>query len=376
MTPKNVYKLPANLTFDKQSKRYRYRWPPTDKRTWLGRDQQAAVDQANRLNKHLAFAKHELLKRRVTPSFGDLIDVFIVVRLPDMPLGPGTRKNLMSALNLYKRDLGERTLKSVDRVVIAQWIQSRCDRGSAMRKHRLNFVRLYDYAISRKWCNFNEAAAIQKFSGSLKLETNKVLRKRLSIDEFWQIHDHAPLHIQVAMQQSLVTLQARTEVCNMLHEHYKDGYLYVVRKKTAGESDAAFIKIKLSAEMQRIAALSRSSGIASPLLVHRLWVRGSKPAKADIHPTFVRPQQLSVSFAKARVKSGVGTDYERGEAPSFHEIRSLGARLMAEQGINRQEIQRLLAHGNQRTSAIYLDGRDDISTTDYIPVEATLIIKR
>jgi len=45
--PKQIYDLPANLTYDKNSNRYRYRCPSSGKRTWIGADKSEAIAYAN-----------------------------------------------------------------------------------------------------------------------------------------------------------------------------------------------------------------------------------------------------------------------------------------------------------------------------------------
>lgn len=377
MTPKNIYEdLPKNLTFDKGSKRYRYRWPPTGKRTWLGSNKNEAIEKAKRLNVAAKLERDARVLNHVEPVFSEIIDSYIELQVPSMAWTDSTELNRLAQLNLYKKQLGRLTLSQVDRLVIAKWIEKRCKTGDSKRKHRLNFVRLYDFAISRKWCDFNEAQAIPKYSRSMKLVENKITRKRMSLDQFWRIHDVSPLYIQVAMQMSLVTLQARNEVINMQRSDIRDGHIYVIRKKTASESDSAFIRIPINTEIERILSMSRSSGIVSPFIVHRLRksIQPTNKTKAP-HPTWISPAQFSSNFAYQRDKAGVTEEYKQGEAPSFHEIRSLGARLMEESGVDKNQIKLLLAHGDQKTSDIYLDGRDMVRDDAYITVNASLIIK-
>jgi integrase len=207
----------------------------------------------------------------------------------------------------------------------------------------------------------------------MKLEGNQVSRKRLSLEQFWQVHELAPLHLQVAMQLSLVTLQARAEVCNMQRDDIRNGELYVARAKTAGSDDAAFIRIQMSEEIERIIALGRQSGIACPYFVHRRpRMKPRRNAAPLPHWAWVKPQAISVAFKDARDRSGVSDGYGPREAPSFHEIRSLGARLMKEQGADKKLIQTLLAHGQASTSALYLDARETVPDERYVSVAATL----
>lgn len=73
--------------------------------------------------------------------------------------------------------------------------------------------------------------------------------------------DAQALHgLQVALEQSLVTLQA----------DYRDGYLFVIRDKVSGDAEMAFIKIRLTPELEEIRRRSfKLDDTASPYLMHR-----------------------------------------------------------------------------------------------------------
>src|SRR5690606_17344527 len=160
----------------------------------------------------------------------------------------------------------------------------------------------------------------------------------------------------------------------MQHQHYRRGYLFVIRDKVSGDSDMAFIKIKVTDEIEDIRRRSLADGIVSPFLVHRAperrrreWTAG-KP-----HWTYVNPEYLSKAFAEARDKVERYAELPPRERPTFHEIRGLGARLYRKLGVPEAAIQALMTHANKRTTAIYLDrGAEALSDDDYITVSATL----
>jgi len=123
--------------------------------------------------------------------------------------------------------------------------------------------------------------------------------------------------------------------------------------------------------------LSRASKIRSPYVVLRLPKSRHKGRKHYIpHPTYILPQQFTYNFGYARTRAGITQQYAQGEAPTFHEIRSLGSRIMKADGVPKFEISRLMAHADVKTSEIYLDGRDAISDDDYTPVRTTITLKR
>ena len=54
----------------------------------------------------------------------------------------------------------------------------------------------------------------------------------------------------------------------MRFDGVRDGYLYLVQKKTAKASDAAWIRFRVTPELQAVISRCRDN-IASPYLVHR-----------------------------------------------------------------------------------------------------------
>jgi hypothetical protein len=190
---------------------------------------------------------------------------------------------------------------------------------------------------------------------------------------FLAIYDRAPGFLQVAMDQSLITLQARTEVCNIQHVHYRAGYLYTIRDKTSGDSDMAFIRIEMTDELERIRRRSLTlDGTVSPYLVHRApdrmrreWTEG-KP-----HWTYVEPAYLSKAFAEARDQVERFNAMDPRTRPSFHEIRGLGSRLQKERGRAKADIQKLMTHTDERATKIYLEGgASALTDDDYVVVSA------
>ncbi len=81
----------------------------------------------------------------------------------------------------------------------------------------------------------------------------------------------------------------------MEHAHFRNGFLFVIRKKTKRESDAAFIKIKLTQDLEDLRSRSlQLDNNKSPFLVHRQPERiyrelaDSKPTGPTSGPTTSR----------------------------------------------------------------------------------------
>jgi integrase len=311
------------------------------------------------------------------PKIAGTVDAWIRDRMPFMPWDEGTRYAITCKLKRIRRELGDRILSRTDRLFLDDWLTSFCRTADQWNKWRYVLVLLWDYAIAKKLAEVNEAEKLLERSTSKKLAMNQKVRQKLDEEGFQAIHGKAPTWLQIAMEQSLVTLQARTEVCNMRHVDYRGGYLFVIRDKVSGDSDMAFIKIAITPELEDIRRRSMLDAVLSPYLVHRSpsrqrreWTEG-KP-----HWTYVNPEYLSKAFAEARDETKRFEHLKAPERPTFHEIRGLGARTYRARGIPESEVQALMTHANPRTTQIYLErGAAALTDDDYIAVKAPLSVR-
>jgi len=94
----------------------------------------------------------------------------------------------------------------------------------------------------------------------------------------------------------------------------------------------------------------RSTGVVSHYLIHQTKrVKGATLGKP------IHIQQITRTFQLELAKLGI--DWGGKRPPTFHEIRSLAARLHAEQGD--VDPQQLLSHRDPKSTAIYTDGREE-----------------
>jgi len=176
-----------------------------------------------------------------------------------------------------------------------------------------------------------------------------VKRARMSESDFWAIHEHAPRWLKNAMMLGLCTGQRVSDIVVMQFEHCKDDYLWVTQIKTGMK-----LKIPLSTTLRDITLQSLVSQCrdkaVSRYLVHfpaetRSHKRGSK----------VGIRALDDAFSKAREKAGI--DAAEGTTPTtFHEIRSLSARLYSE-AYGKDFAQALLGHRAASMTELYKDVR-------------------
>jgi len=370
-------KLPDNLTFDSHSGRYRYHNTETDARPWVGTDRAKAIELAKQANIVLAARRVARSGPADLPTIGHGIDMYLLNVVPHKPWDTGTAKNAKFRLAVLRREMGERLVGSTDRVFLGEWIAAKAESGDLFNKWRALLVDLWRYFISKKWLDINEADAVMKRSTSQKLAVNRRQRSRLELADFWAIHDHDTCEpwLRIAMEQSLITLQARQEICAMRTTDYRDGWLYVIRDKVAGDSDMAFIRIQLTAELEDIKRRAMSDGILTDYLVHRRPER-TKPHERARKPHWaaVRTEYLTKAFQTVRDATGRWDGIPARQRPTFHEIRSLGARTYRAAGYSEQYIQSLMTHANKRTTTIYLEG-GKLTDEHFHQVEAGLSLE-
>jgi integrase len=370
---------PENMWLVQTDGLFRVRNPLTGKVKKFGRErEQEARNTAKALNEWL---KNERALRSLTagqPMIDGLVVKWIEDRLPFQPWAASTRRNYLAKLERIKRELGKRPIAHTDCLYLDEWLNRFCKTADTYNDWRYVFSLLWEFAVFRKWATENEGGKLIERSTSKKIEANKKQRDPLDLAGFKLIHEKAPAWLQLAMDSSLVTLQARLEVCNFQHAHIRDGYWYVIRNKVSGDSDMAFIRIAMTEQLDELQRRARLlDDIASPFLIHRRpdsmrreWI-DPKP-----HWSYVMPDYLTKAFEKARDSVPQFAQMAKGTRPPFHEIRGLGSRLYAEQGMRDRDIQALMTHSNPSTTKIYLDGgaealRDD----DYLQVSAPLRLR-
>ena len=370
MSPRKIYDgLPPNTTFDVQKGKYRYRNPLTGKRPWLGSDKNRAIELAKKAN--LAIVLKQQLSPLV-PTFGIVVNKMLDEWVYEQPWSDGYRKIIITRLKAINKEWSALTFNEITRKRIRDWLKNRASNGQTFNKWRELFINIWEFAILDELVNFNEAGAVPKMSTSKKLEANWKKRKRLTTKSFWAIHDHkdTPLFLQIAMEQSLITLQSRQQIVDTRMSDYKDGFLYYIRKKTAGDTDMAFIKIEITGEIDLIRRRSLD-GIASPYLVHKRPERKDHDKiKKKPHWTYIWPEQLTRAFAKARDLTGLFDDWLPEEKPGFHEIRSLGGRTYRAKGYPDKYIQGLMTHTDMKTTEIYLSDPDRLQPDHFRKVKA------
>jgi integrase len=152
------------------------------------------------------------------------------------------------------------------------------------------------------------------------------------------------------MELAIMTGQRREDIAAMGRKDLRDGRLWIEQGKTQAK---VCIPLELSLDvlgwtLAEVIERCQTKHVISKTFVHHV----SHIGKA-IPGGAVREQSIAAAFAEAR--DAVGITVPAGKTPpTFHEIRSLAARLYSEQGVNAQA---LLGHKSADMTAIYRDVR-------------------
>lgn len=273
----------------------------------------------------------------------DWLDTYQAI-LERRGLAHNTLANYRAVTTPLNAALGRHALGAVRTFDLAAFIHRYVTRGQlhAARFARTVCVDVFAEAIAAGYLDHNPAS-------SLRTVKAPVRRKRLSLDLWWQAHaaaaEHAPW-VQHALELAVVTGQRRADIAQARFSDVQGGYLHVVQQKTA-------VRLRLNLDI-RLDAVGLSigdvvercrSGARGRYLVRHREDRGQMRRGAALHP-----QTLSNRFRDLMKACPV----RMKNCPTFHEQRSLSARLHRDQG---REPQLLLGHRSAAMTAIYCDSR-------------------
>ena len=224
--------------------------PKGRKRRFRREDQARAA--ARQLAEWLHQRQETQAQQAARPSIGALVERWLDEELRFQPWDVGTRKVREFMFRRIARQLGERLVAQTDGLFLKRWLDSFCRNADQWNKWRHVLILLWQYALLNQMTSCNEAAKLPYRSVSKKLAANRKVRQPLDLPGFRCIHAHAPPWLQLAMELSLLTCQARKEVLNMKHADFRHGHLFVIRDKVAADSEMGFIKIAVTPELEEL----------------------------------------------------------------------------------------------------------------------------
>lgn len=302
---------------------YRYKHPQTKKFHNLGSDKKLAFKAARLLNNKLLYileAEH-LVAKIVTPTtpFKALTEKYITEELPARELSAKT-------ITEYKRYIGralklwaDRNVTDINRRDIAEHLAT--STPNVAKHARSVLMSLFAYGIAVGWLETNPVE-------NTPIPRIKVQRRRIEEHQYPLIREQAEPWLQHAMDVALMTLQRREDLVKLTAENLIDGALHLKQGKTGMR-----LRIRLWAELGML-------------------MRRKGPIIQNTKGKAITPEYFSRAFQRARDKVPELAALPPEQKPTLHELRSLGARLLRNDGIDPQT---LLGHTEAKTTRLYLD---------------------
>lgn len=336
-----------------------YAWthPITGKVYGLGRDKRKAFLDAIAANQHLS---GELGKRNLVDRIAGADDTTVAAwieryesLLAERDIAAETVKDQTRRLRKVASAWGEMRIEAVTTKHVADFLREYEDAGKSRMAQAMRSLLLdvFRRAQAAGWVRDNPAQPTDA-------KRVKVTRARLTLDQFKAIYAIAqrdgPSWLPTVMELAIVTGQRREDLRQMGAADVSEGYLWVDQSKGGGENRVAIpLGLRLHAvnwSLSEIIQRCRQTYVLSRHFIHHTKHAGmAKPGDA------IRQRTITSEFAAARDKAGL-TWPEGKEPASFHEIRSLAARLYTDER-SKEFAQVLLGHKSAEMTALYRDVR-------------------
>ncbi|SAJ89140.1 tyrosine-type recombinase/integrase [Burkholderia multivorans] len=350
--------LPPNL-YQKNDGYFWFRNPITKETFGLGRNKEAAVSQAKTANAEIERRRCDTSLLARMDGGGNLLAEWCDVYEESLTgLKPNTMKSIRSQLSAIRGDeIGKMILVHIAPRDVVSFIE-RCEekRGAPMAAKIRS--RLRDVLRSAM-----ERGAIEVGKNPVEVTYKPkavVKRSRLTLDTYRAILAEAKSHkhrqwVANAIELALVTGQRLEDICRMTFENVHDGFLWVEQTKGRGPNRPKLcIPLTLSLPaagltLDDVVKRCRDRVVSKHLIHFSHAISKGKPGSA------VAPGTLSQAFKVARIAAEIVTEKDR-TPPTFHELRSLAARLYSEQ-YGKDFAQSLLGHKSAAMTAVYRDSR-------------------
>lgn len=349
--------LPQNLYFDSRRSSYRYRRPTDGKWFQFGTDRIKAIDAAKQLN--LEFMAGADLVGAVlgnaSETFAGFLDAYERDVLPPRELAKGTLGLYAVHFRRFRKQFEGKAVDQITIRMIAEMLDALTPRTA--NQCRALLIDIFNHAAAKGLCPDNPAA-------STISRIEKKQRKRHTVEGLKSIREVSPIWLQNAIDLALITAQRRTDILNMRFDGVREGFLYVVQQKTAKASDAAWIRFRVTEELQSVISRCRDD-IASPYMVHRRPDRKKQlQAQTKDHWTKVEERYLTRAFKEAREVAGCYKGWKEEEMPGFHEVRALSLHLYQKAG---KDGQKIAGHASEEMTKNYQRDHAEVVWSDAVP---------
>lgn len=336
-----------------------WRDPDTKKSHGLGREKDHAFSEARAAN--LAVEQRrgtKSLAQKITEPEGKTLDVWCAeyeaIYIETRNVTASTIKTMQAGVRAARSApfLG-RHLRSIKTDEVATFIESAtATRGPQMaaliRKTLADIFREAEVkGLIETGKNPVSVTRIPQF---------EVERSRLTLEQFRAVYEKAcQMEPWVARSMELAVLsgQRREDIAEMQFADVKDGFLFVTQQKSRGKVKLRIpVSVRLDVlnlSLDDVIKRCRDSVVSKSMIHHARHIGKQKPG----YP--VDKDSLTRGFRLARTAAEIEWE-EGGTAPTFHELRSLAARLYTKQ-YGAEFAQAILGHKSASMTEMYRDTR-------------------
>lgn len=343
---------PANLY---ESRGYfTYRNPSTGERFGLGRDKGYAFSQAIEANLHIAgHLNKERLIDRLTGDQSRTVLAWAIKYaelLAARDLADNTRRHYKQLSARMTIMLGHDTkVRAVTALQISEGLEALVKSGKERTAQALRgFMRdSFSAAIVKGWRDDNPVREIKSSPVTVK-------RARLTFDVFQQVYGTDCTWLRNAMALALVSGQRREDIALAQFKDVREDLWWVDQGKT-GSRLCLPLELKLECfgmSLGDVIRQCRSTHVLSPYLIHQTE---RVPGGKSLPGMKIWKDTVSSRFTSA--VAALKVDFAGKTPPTFHEIRSLSARLYKQQ--KNVNVQELLGHKSPSSTLLYEDGRGE-----------------
>jgi len=333
--------LPPNL-YVRNDGYYSYRDPNTRKEYGLGRIKKEAISQAIEAN--LQFLEGDRLLDRMRNESVMMLHAWLdkyQIIISNRGLKENSLKEYMSRVKFIRNGFSNIPIDEVKTKDIADFLGEyvAAGKGRTAKLMRSMLLDIFREAIANGHISVNPV-------DSTKVRRVEVKRSRLSLADFLVIREvtkgMSPW-LSLSTEIALITGQRVSDIAKMKWSDIYDEKLHVEQKKTG-------FKVALPLGLS-ITAL----GLSLQDVIDRCHqrYRNCETIIATRTGSELIEDSISKAFTIARDKTGL--KWEKSP-PSFHEIRSLAARLYSEER-GSDFAQKVLGHKSQAMTAVYRDNR-------------------
>lgn len=331
---------------------YTYRDPVSGRSFGLGTDKEAAIREAVTANYALSRQPKALADRVMsspapaTRLFSEWLVEYRAIYL-ERELSESSMRNARMRINRLDVEFGAREIGSISIMDVAGYLTGMAKEGKAqMSRAMRSLLRdVFMEAMAAGWTAINPVE-------STKAARVKIKRQRLTL-ELWRATyaEAKQAWLRRAMELAVLTGQRREDIAAMLFKDERDGFLHVVQSKT-GTRLRISTGLRLEAvglELGAVIKACRDRVVSQNLIHHARTISLAKAGQKVVLDT------ISKEFAAARDRAAAGLRIDLGDnPPTFHEMRSLAARLHAVEG---RDPQALLGHRHAKMTDLYRDSR-------------------